>query len=466
MVAMRSGWLALAAALLGCGTNEGTGSTAVATAGPGGGGATTDGAGAAGVGGTGGTGAGGGAGGAGAGGAGGGAVVTTITTKHRYDPGKMFGGWGPHLGHLVRAPASDGAGTTLWWVDDHCAQAGDTGPVCDVLVNHSLGYVERVGGTWLERDVVALPAGIQQNTATIVGDDGVVRTFGIDSAARVLHECTYEPALGPTGCAPLPFTLDPSSNYVGAAVSPQGHRLVWWTSVVDGGGGSFHYLIDYGGGYNGPRSGGVGGYNDASYVNIAFGGASPNAFTMHAQLVGGLAPSWTFHGVVGYGDMGTTDAVVFANALSPPAGDEVVSTNDVWTDPATGDTHLVARADSGAAIYYHRPAGGSWSGPVFSLPATYRARLFAEAGDLVLVYGPNAGGLAHRVATVADRTVGIPIDWASLAETTIDLPDGLGAVLAIYPQSEVYQSAAVAGRHVAVVGVGAENEVVHVAIGR
>ena len=49
----------------------------------------------------------------------------------------------------------------------------------------------------------------------------------------------------------MPFTLVPSSNYLGAAISPLGYRMVWWTGVVDGGGGSFHYVVDYGGGWNG-----------------------------------------------------------------------------------------------------------------------------------------------------------------------------------------------------------------------
>ena len=40
-------------------------------------------------------------------------TIKTITNTHRYDPGKMFGGWGSHLGHLLRAP--DGS---LWFADD------------------------------------------------------------------------------------------------------------------------------------------------------------------------------------------------------------------------------------------------------------------------------------------------------------------------------------------------------------
>ena len=87
-------------------------------------------------------------------------------------------------------------------------------------------------------------------------------------------------------------------------------------------------------------------------------------------------------------------------ALAAPMGDPLVSTNDVWTDPATGDTHLLARLQSGAAAYYHRPPGGLWSQPLFELPATYRARFLYTGDRLVLVYGPNSGGIAYRVDDV------------------------------------------------------------------
>jgi hypothetical protein len=129
--------------------------------------------------------------------------------------------------------------------------------------------------------------------------------------------CKYAPASGPLGCAPLPFTLGVDANYIGAAISPTGARMVWWTDVVDGGGGTFEYVVDYGGGWNGPRAGSAGGYDDASYINIAFGaGSDQGRFTMHVQLVSGLAPNWTFLGAVGSGDLGTTDPVSWQNVLA------------------------------------------------------------------------------------------------------------------------------------------------------
>jgi hypothetical protein len=392
--------------------------------------------------------------------------ILPITDQHRFIAGKMFGGWGPHLGHLVRANASQGTGRAFWFVDDVCSQTAGAADACDVNHDLAIGYFEETAAGWQLRTTVPLPGTVQQNTATIVSPAGdVISTFGVDVAGHLVQECKYAPATGPLGCAPLPFTLGTYANYIGAAISPAGARMVWWTEVVDGGGGSFDYVVDYGGGWNGPRAGTAGGYNDASYINIAFGaGSDQGRFTMHVQLVSGLAPNWSFLGAVGSGDLGTTDPVSWQNALSPPPGDTVESTNDVWIDPATDDTHLVARMHSGAAVYYHRPAGGAFSGPLFTLPSTFRARFLAPDSRLVLLYGPSQGGLAYRVAGKNDRPAGSPIAWSTLPESTIALPSGFGAVMAIYPESPAYQTILAQGIHAAVVGATTQNSVLSVGL--
>ncbi len=464
-------WLCFLAILVACGsedsappsTSSAGGSGGFGQGGSGGGGSASGGSSTSGGGGT----VSGGSGGVGAaGGAAASVTVAQISDHHRFIDGKMFGGWGPHLGHLVRAKASSGNGQSLWLVDDYCAQPGDMGGGCDVLSNHSLGYFERKAAGWKLAHVVAIGGGVQQNTATIALGD-TLYSYGVDVAASRVRECAYSTNGGPLGCAPLPFVLPASSNYVGAAVSPKGYRMVWWTNVVDGGGGGFHFIVDYGGGWNGPRSGDAGGYNDASYINIGFGAAGdPNKFVMHVQLVSGLAPNWGFLGAVGYGDISKDAVVTWANALAAPSNDKVASTNDVWIDPANGDAHLVARSAAGAAVYYHLPAGGSWSAPAFALPATYRARFVFDANRLVLIYGPNPASpeLAYRVAAAADRPAGKPIAWDKLAEHPVDLPDSTGQIYAIYPESAAYQSDPAQGIHVAVVGSKQQSVVTHVAI--
>ena len=405
----------------------------------------------------------------GAGGGGGGApnwvaTLRPLSLRHRFIDGAMFGGWGPHLGHLLRTDKSNDVGSTLWFVDDYCAQNVADGLQCNVNDDHSLGYFELDGGVWTERQVISLPGTVQQNTASLVADDGTLYSYGLDVAGGVIHQCSYAPKAGPEGCSALPFSTGANANYIGAAISPQGYRLVWWTQVMDGGGGAFHYIIDYGGGFNGPRSGGVDGYNDASYVNIAFGGTSANAFTMHVQLVSGVAPNWSFFGAVGYGDMSDTSPVAWSNALAPPANTAVSSTNDVWTDAATGDTHLLARLESGAAAYYHRPAGGAWSAASFVQPAAYRARWVVVAGRLAMVYGQPNDELQVRIADLASQSAGVPIDWETLSPETVTLPSDFGKVYAIYPESPAYQNAAASSIEVALVGATQQYSVTHLSL--
>jgi hypothetical protein len=183
---------------------------------------------------------------------------------------------------------------------------------------------------------------------------------------------------------------------------------------------------------------------------------------MHAELVSGLAPTWTFTGAVGDVDTASSNAVSFA-VLAPAGGDVAISTDDVVVDPATNDSHMIARTQSGAAAYYFRAAGHAWSAPSFVLPAVYRARFVLLAdGRLVLVYGPNGKGLAYRVS--ASRAAGAAIDWAALSEVAVALPSGYASIFAIYTEAAIYQRALPTSVNVAVVGSVDQREVLHVAI--
>lgn len=380
-------------------------------------------------------------------------VVTTrvITTSHRAVPGKMFGGWGPHLGHLVRRPNGE-----LWFVDDAC----DAATPCDVNVNGRFDAFRLGPSGWERRAQIAL-AGIQQNTGTIVTGD-VFETYGVDVGTSRIVVCRLDPGTTASSCAPIAITLPPSTNYVGAAVSPEGWKLTWATTVVDGGGGTFHWLVDYGGGWNGPRTGAIGGYNDASYVNVAFfGGARKSELVAFAQLVAGTAPSWTFHGATANGDAATVNALSF-DVLPPAGADPIASTNDVVVDPATNDVHLVARTNAGAAaIYFRASSATTWGAPTAVLPATYRARFVQLAdGRLVLVYGKNGMGLWMRVSPA--RVAGKPVDWASLPETRLALPADYEDLYAIYPEAASYQRTLPKTLDLAVVSAKRESEALHV----
>ncbi len=453
-----------------CGDDGPSGSGAAATCNVGGSGATGSGAtgsGANGGSGAGGAGASGGTGGTGAAGSSGtGASGPTfsnsvITEHHRFIPGAMFGGWGPHLGHLVRA------GGSLYFVDDVCTQMPGSAiyPPCDVNDDHTLAVFEWIDGTWQSIATMAPPGVVQQNTATIASADGTkLHTFGIGvpvgaGGSGAVVECTFTIATGASSCVALNIATGPSANYVGAAVSPQGYRMVWWTGVVDGGGGSFHFIVDYGGGWNGPRSGGVAGFNDSSYINIAF---EPNgsAFTMHTQLVGGLAPNWTFHGATGEGDLAVDAAVSWATNLGPVEGDPIASTNDIWIDP-DGDTHLLARSAAGKLVYFYRPVGGAFAA-TFWRESTFRGRFVPFGDKLLIALGPAGAGLELLLASAEDVSASAPIDWANKTPIAVQLPAGFESLMAIYPAAPPYFLEPSSDVDVVVIGTPKENEALHV----
>jgi len=378
--------------------------------------------------------------------------TSVITRTHRFVPGKMFGGWGPHLGHLLRraSPAE------TWFADDACEQP------CNVDVDERIDYFRLDAAGWTKVTSQALPATVQQNTGSILAGDTIF-TYGVDVQHGQLVECKLTLTTLAKSCAAMPVTIGASSNYVGAALAPNGWKVVWLTNVVDGGNGKFQWFVDYGGGWNGPRTGDIGGYNDASYIHAAFDGTK---LLMHAELVIGNAPNWTFTGGVGTVDVSSADAVTFATQLAPLMSDDpILSTDDIAIDPATRDAHLLARTKNGAALYYHRPPDGAWSAALFSFPATFRARLvFAADQTLYVLYGPGAKGLAWRAAPAAARAAGQPLAFASLTEHAVVLPAGYESIDAIYTESSVYQSAPVEGLRAVVVGDTTQNEALFVAI--
>ena len=389
------------------------------------------------------------------------AVTTEVVTReHRFVPGAMFGGWGPHLGHLLRTDRAGSGETDLYWVDDLCSQdvAGD----CDVHVNRRVGVFRRESDGWRSVATVLLPAGVQQNTATLAAGT-TLRVFGMDTSAARVAECAIDVTSGASACAPISIAVGPSANYIGAAVAPTGSRVVWWTNVVDGGGGSFSYIADCGGGWNGPRAGPVGGYNNCAYAHAAFRADGPEV-TFFCQVVSGLAPDWTPATHVGEASLVTTDPVVWANVLAPSEGDPVVSTNDLWIDGSTGDAHLLARTEGGAAAYYFRPRDGAWTGALFVAPGSYRARWTATTDRVALVSGPSTGGLELRLVPRDAMVAGDPLDFTSAPPLEVALPEGFGSAVGIYPVSDVYQTAEVTGLELVVVGQRRQNEALFVEV--
>ncbi len=369
---------------------------------------------------------------------------TRVTDEHRFVPGAMFGGWGPHLGHLMRVD------DVLYWVDDVCDQdvAGD----CDVLRNRRVGVFRRRGESFERIATVPLPSQIQQNTGAFA-DGEVIRIYGVNVSANRVEECTVNVRTLAQACAPIPITTGPNANYIGAARAPSGARLAWWTNVVDGGGGSFSYVVDYEGGWNGPRRGPIGGFNDCAYAHAVF--PPGTGFHFFCQVVSGRAPDWTFATLLGDADLSTSSPATWTSALAPVAGDAVTSTNDFFVDASEG-LHLLARTSGGAAAYFYRAAGGASFGAARHVfPSTFRARFLPTRDALGVLTGPSTGGVELRVAT-ADGP--LPLD--ELPVFRFPLP-ATGRVNGIYPVAPVYQTDPLVHLEAVVVGQENENVVTH-----
>ena len=377
-------------------------------------------------------------------------TVERVTDQHRVVPGAMFGGWGPHLGHLVRA-AGD-----LYWVDDVCDPSVEND--CDVNVNRRVGVFRRDPTGWVQIATIPL-TNVQQNTATIATETAL-HTYGVDVVAGRVTECITDLATTTGTCTPIAIPTGASANYVGAAVSPAGDRLAWWTNVVDGGGGTFSYVVDYGGGWNGPRTGSIGGYNDFAYAHAGFVEGT-SAVTFFGQVVSGLAPDWRFATLVGEADLTTAEAATFTNALVPPIDDTIASTNDLFVDRFTRDVHLLARAQSGEVVYYHRPAtgpsAGTWSAPTILPPTSFRARFLESEAWIAIVSGPATGGMYVRRFLRSDVIAGEPLDFTRAIPEA--LPIAFGTFVGIYPEADVTQDAPVGGLHFCAVGDLGENVV-------
>ncbi len=366
----------------------------------------------------------------------------TVTSTHRFQQGVAFGGWGPHLGKLLRS--SNGS---LYLVDD-------TGN--DVNRNGGLAYYTLVNGQWFQAGFNPLVGTVQQNTGSVMKGD-MIFTYGIDVEGHRVEECYFSTVVDYKGCNHLPFILDNNANYIGAALTPSGYTMVWWTNVGNNTGGTFDYIYNFGGGWNGPVSSGIAGYSAASYANIAF--YDDSRFVLHAQLTTGAGSNWKFVG--GYADGSIGNAITTWNMLSAVnGGDAIITTNDVWVDSA-GGAHILARSNAGALAYYYRPRGGSFSGVLASFANVYRARFIDSSdGNIYVVYGKRTEGLRVIILRKSDIRGALVLQEG--ASQSITTPSGYSSIDAIYPESSIYQTTKPQGFHTAINGSERQGEVVHI----
>ncbi len=356
-------------------------------------------------------------------------VVTTalVTDQNRHHP-EMTGGWGPQLRGVMY-----GADGSRWFV-------ADAGPSVDV--NAAILYFRRDADGWAQVGSQDHLPGIQQNAASFL-DATAIHSYAIDIVGHHLEHCAFaiDDAM-PLGCAFVdiggPYVTPASANYVGAVRGPDPVHLVWFTVVgAAGGPGQFIYAYDYGGGFNGPVTTMLPGYNDLGYVFASFRG--PGEVVLAGQQFTGVYPVGTYDAVVVELVLGQTPSFV---SLADGDGVDVRSAADVHVDPDSGATHVLAETDTGTLAYFFKPAGASWDDhrTMFaSIPESFRGRFVAVAGEpLALVRGgASDGGIAVlRAAGSAD----VAIDWAAAESFALpDLGPGFAAPSALYVPARSYQ---------------------------
>ncbi|MEM1203185.1 MAG: hypothetical protein AAGN66_08150 [Acidobacteriota bacterium] len=368
--------------------------------------------------------------------------LITDQNRNHAPPGAMAGGWGPHLRSVMRSPAGE-----LWF-------AYDEGP--DVQHNHAIRYMRRTGGQWIHagfNDLTTIfGSRIQQNTAHVMVGT-FIYSYGVDVDRRRLVECFLNTLVtSHKGCSDVvigsqPYPLPSNTNYVGAAVSPGGFRIVWWSQV--GAPGKLFHTWNFGGGWNGPVvtpaviSGNS--YANIGYLRPVF--SSDNTL----ELLGQMENSGFF--------VSTHVSIAIDNSYPQAVmgwiGPQSLTTfpEDIWAD-RQGGLHAIThhQSPSNTGAYFHKPAGGSWTF-VQSFPGLTAARFQEDdCGEILHLLADSNGSLILRSGSVAGHSG--PLDFSQFSSTQVQWPKStdLSQPNAIYTMSRAYQTQDVRGLHFALVG--------------
>jgi hypothetical protein len=343
-----------------------------------------------------------------------------ITDEHRYEYGAMGPHWGHHLGHMVRT--ADGQ---LWYVDD-------TGN--DVYHNPA-AFIHRFNGDgWDHFATAQNPNTIQQNVGSIaVGD--TIYIYGLNTANGFIEEAKFDAISGEVIPYEHVLICGGGTNYIGAAVSPNGTRVVWWTRVVNNDGPSpWYYAYHDIDGWHGPITSWVPG-NDFSYNFVSF--ENDTTFWITGELPGGAAPNWVFK--MGAGKV----------RLGQPLEEMQVYTQDItahsiWVNPNDGGVHLFGQSFGAQVSYYYHPPGGSWPADEISLPIGTVSRfrtIDSDDGNLYLVYNNNG----FKMVALDKSTLTGPLDIADDEVIDIGQVIGFEATGSVWGETKCYQTTPVQG---------------------
>lgn len=344
-----------------------------------------------------------------------------ITNQHRVQEGYVGGFWGHHLGHMVRT-ATQG----LWYVDD-------TGG--DVNINPSINYHWFDGTRWVLRRTLPNPLNIQQNTATLaVGD--TIYTYGVNINGGYIEEAVCDARTNTASYNRRIRFIGGNTNYVGAAVSPGGTRVVWWTRVVDANGPSdWVYMYNNGTGWSGSIVSKIPG-NDLSYVFASF--LNDSVFYVGGEVPGGTAPAWTYEAGAGKVVLGQP-----LQEFTKMKGSNI-GPHDIWVNRANGDVHFLVYGSYGSPGYFYKPAGGAWNDTVMivDIGGVGRSRLIDHPdGNLYYIVSQNG----FKMMTIPRSSITGAIDFSAHPLVSLGAYDGFTASFAIWPEVKEFQTTPVGG---------------------
>jgi hypothetical protein len=351
-----------------------------------------------------------------------------ISAQHRFQNGAMGGFWGHHLGHMVRT-ATQG----LWYVDD-------TGT--DVNIDPAINYYRFDGTKWILMKTLTNPLTIQQNTATIAVGDSIF-TYGVNISGGYIEEAVCDARRNTAAYSPKVRFIGGSTNYLGAAVSPGGTRVVWWTRVVTPTGPSdWDYIYNRGSGWSSTIVSHIPGA-DFSYVFASF--LDDTTFYAGGEVPSGNGP-WTFQVGAGKVVIGLP-----LQAFTIMKGDNT-SALGIWVNRANGDVHLITYGAYGGFGYFYRPAGGTWTDTVSlsdNLTGASRCRFIdSPDGNLYLIASQNG----FFMEPIPKSSITGKIDFTGRSLIPLGTMEEFTGSAAIFPECPEYQTAAVGGLNFAYPG--------------
>ena len=375
-----------------------------------------------------------------------------LSDQNRKQDGVAFGGWGPHLRSVLRMNDD-----SLWYVMDHSKG--------DVKNNDQLYYLQQQDGSWervVEQDLIP---GANQGYAHVTNGEEIF-SYGVNFRLGQLHECRlHTETLARRDCTAVrnrsgeAIVLGGGANYVGAAISPQGTRLVWWVVVASDGTQQWRYVYNRGDGWEGPivtnlakSRGGL------SYIYVRF--VNENEVALSGQLWVGAFPDGSPQATLTHFRLG--DAIQGYHTLkSPDKKGFPKSGSDLWVNPATATVHAVVEGFGndffGNKVHYYTfNLREPWREltPVQSFQGYFRARFTQiDHGDLFLVLGGATGNSKIDVLHMPKDRITDPVDWDVANKIAPTMPGTMHyAPMAIWIENRAYQTTAVRDLSFAITG--------------